>query len=126
MAALQALVKKERINVTGPRITITTNLGDESYDFDMALPVDNANYAVADPIKIGQIGGSKELVTTATGTTQQLPAARLALKAYAYTHGYSFDESSEGAGRFYEETTSDPNAADDQQSWVVHLPIQVQ
>lgn len=126
MATLQALVKKEKINVTGPRITITTNFGDENYDFDIALPVDNANYAVADPVKIGQIGGSKELVTSTTGASTQLPPARAALKAYAYTHGYSFDESSEGAGRFYEETTSDPNAPTDEQSWIVHLPIQVQ
>lgn len=126
MAALQALVKKEKINVTGPRITITTNFGDENYDFDMALPVDNANYAVADPIKIGTIGGSKELVTSTTGSAAQLPLMRLMLKAYAYTHGYIFDESSEGAGRFYEELTSDPNAGEDQQSYTVHLPIQIQ
>ena len=126
MQQLLALVKKEKINVTGPRMTITTNFGDENYDFDMALPVDKADYAVADPIKIGSIGGSKELVTNFTGSAAQLPALRLTLKAYAYTHGYIFDESSEGAGRFYEELTSDPNAADDQQVFIIHLPIQGQ
>jgi hypothetical protein len=126
MAQLQALVKKEKINVTGPRITITTNFGDENYDFDMALPVDNANYAVADPVKMGTIGGTKQLVTSTTGSAAQLPLMRLMLKAYAYTHGYIFDESSEGAGRFYEELTSDPNAGEDQQSYTVHLPIQIQ
>ena len=126
MAQLQALVKKEKINVTGPRITVTTNFGDENYDFDMALPVDNANYAVADPIKMGTIGGGKELVTTTTGSAAQLPLMRLMLKAFAYTHGYIFDESSEGSGRFYEELTSDPNAGEDQQSYTVHLPIQIQ
>ena len=126
MQQLLALVKKDKINVTGPRITITTNFGDENYDFDMALPVDKADYAVADPIKISQIGGTKELVTSFTGSAAQLPLMRLLLKAYAYTHGYIFDESSEGAGRFYEELTSDPNAADDQQSFIVHLPIQGQ
>ena len=124
MQALQAQVKKSKINVTGPRITITTNLGDENYDFDMALPVDKDDYQVQDPVKIGSIGGSKELITSFTGSAAQLPALRLTLKAYAYTHGFVFDESSEGAGRFYEETTSDPNAADDQQTFVVHLPLQ--
>ncbi len=126
MQQLQAMVKKDKINVTGPRVTITTNFGDENYDFDMALPIDKADYAVADPVKIGSIGGSKELVTSFTGSAAQLPLMRLVLKAYAYTHGYIFDESSEGAGRFYEELTSDPNAPDDQQSYIVHLPIQGQ
>jgi hypothetical protein len=126
MQQLLALVKKEKINVVGPRVTITTNFGDENYDFDMALPVDKADYAVADPIKVGTIGGSKELVTNFTGSAAQLPALRLTLKAYAYTHGFIFDESSEGAGRFYEELTSDPNAADDQQVFIIHLPIQGQ
>jgi hypothetical protein len=124
MQALQAQVKKSKINVTGARITITTNLGDENYDFDMALPVDKDDYQVQDPVKMGSIGGSKELVTSFTGSAAQLPALRLTLKAYAYTHGYVFDESSEGPGRFYEETTSDPNAPDDQQTFVVHLPLQ--
>ncbi len=48
------------------------------------------------------------------------------LKAYAETHGYSFDESGEGNGRPYDELTSQPGAAEDAQSFNVYLPIQQQ
>lgn len=127
MALLQATVKKDKLNVTGPRITVTTNWGDENYDFDVALPVDRADAPVSDPVKVGQIAAGKALVTSFTGSPAQLPLMRLVLKAYAYTHGYVFDESSEGTGRFYDElTTSDPKAAEDAQSFSVYLPIQLQ
>jgi hypothetical protein len=67
------------------------------------------------------------LTTSFTGSAAQLPLMRLMLKAYAYTHGYLFDESSEGNGRFFDElTTVDPQAGDDQQSYSVYLPIQGQ
>ncbi len=127
MEQLDATIKKDKLNVTGPRMTVTTNWGDENYDFDIALPVDRADEPVADPVKIGQSYGGKALVTSFTGSPAQLPLMRLLLKAYAYTHGYIFDESSEGNGRFYDElTTKDPAAGDDAQSFSVYLPIQTQ
>ncbi|MGA9333003.1 MAG: hypothetical protein WBV39_01880 [Rudaea sp.] len=124
---LNAAVKKAKLNVTGPARIITTNWGDENYDFDVALPIENADATVADPVKLATGYGGKALVTSFTGTAVQLPVARLMLKAYAYTHGYVFDESSEGNGRFFDEnTTTDPNAAPDQQTYSVFLPIQTQ
>jgi len=128
MTLLQAAIKKNKLNVAGPRITITTNWGDENYDFDIALPVDRADAQVSDsdPVKTGQSYGSKALVVSFTGSPAQLPLMRLVLKAYAYTHGYVFDESSEGNGRFYDELTTVPGAADDAQSFSVFLPIQSQ
>jgi len=123
---IQAVVKKDKLNVNGPRITITTNWGDENYDFDVALPVDNNNAQVADPVKSGQSYGGKALVTSFTGSPAQLPLMRLVLKAYAYTHGYVFDESSEGNGRFFDELNSDPKADADKQAYTVYLPIQAQ
>jgi hypothetical protein len=127
MDQLQATIKKDKLTATGPRRVVTTNWGDENYDFDVALPVDNADAQVADPVKIGTGYGGKALVTSFTGSAAQLPLMRLMLKAYAYTHGYLFDESSEGNGRFFDElTTTDPHAGDDQQSYSVYLPIQGQ
>jgi hypothetical protein len=127
MTLLQNTIKKDKLTVAGPRITVTTNWGDENYDFDVALPVDRADTAVADPVKSGQSYGGKALTTSFTGSPAQLPLMRLVLKAYAYTHGYAFDESSEGTGRFFDElTTGDPKAAADQQSYTVYLPIQSQ
>ena len=125
MTAIQAVVKKNKLNAAGPRITITTNWGDENYDFDVALPVDRADGAV-DPVKAGTTYGGKVLVTSFTGSPAQLPLARLMLKAYADTHGYAIDESGEGPGRAYDELTSPSNAAEDAQSFNVYLPITIQ
>ncbi|MCE7951304.1 MAG: hypothetical protein DYH18_09405 [Xanthomonadales bacterium PRO7] len=127
MDQINAVIKKEKLTATGPRRTITTNWGDENYDFDVAVPVDRADAQVADPVKTGTGYGGKALETSFTGSAAQLPLMRLVLKAYAYTHGYLFDESSEGNGRFFDEkTTTDPNAGDDQQTYNVYLPIQTQ
>ncbi|MGH8040770.1 MAG: hypothetical protein ACREPN_01865 [Rudaea sp.] len=126
MDQLQTTIKKDKLNVTGPRRVITTNWGDENYDFDVALPVDTASAAVSDPVKEAESYAGKVLVTSFTGSPAQLPLMRLMLKAYAYTHGYQFDESSEGNGRFYDELISDPHAPDGQQSFNVYLPIQTQ
>ncbi len=127
VTAINAVVKKDKLNVTGPRITITTNWGDENYDFDVALPVDHSEgVAVSDPVKAGTTYGGKALVTSFTGSPAQLPLARLMLKAYAETHGYLIDESGEGSGRAYDEVTSPSNAPEDEQSFNVYLPIQIQ
>jgi hypothetical protein len=126
MAQLNATLKKDKINAAGSRITITTNWGDENYDFDVALPVEKADAAVADPVKIGQSYAGKALVTSFTGSPAQLPLMRLMLKAYAYTHGYVFDESSEGPNRFFDVLTSDAKAEADQQAYTVYLTIQQQ
>jgi hypothetical protein len=126
LTAIQAVVKKDKLTVTGPRITITSNFGDENYDFDVALPVDRTDVALTDPVKAGESYGGKVLVTSFTGSPAQLPLSRLMLKAYADTHGYLIDESGEGPGRAYDELTSAPGVAEDEQSFNVYLPIQVQ
>ena len=124
MQQIQATIKKDKLNAVGGRITVTTNWGDENYDFDVAQPVDKADAPVQDPVKAGQSYAGKALVTSFTGSPAQLPLARLMLKAYAYTHGYVFDESSEGPNRFFDQLTSDAKAEPDQQSYTVYLPIQ--
>jgi hypothetical protein len=124
VALIQGVVKKNKLSVIGPRMTITTNWGDENYDFDIALPVDRTDGPMTDPVKAGTSYGGKALVTSFTGSPAQLPLARLMLKAYAETHGYPFDESGEGSGRSYDELTSQPGAAEDAQSFNVYLPIQ--
>jgi hypothetical protein len=122
---IQAVVKKNKLTVSGPRMTITTNWGDENYDFDVALPVDQTEGAT-EPVQAGMSYGGRVLVTTFTGSPAQLPLSRLMLKAYADTHGYLIDESGEGPGRAYDEVTSPPESPEDEQSFNVYLPIQVQ
>ncbi|MEO7072549.1 MAG: polyketide cyclase [Rhodanobacter sp.] len=43
---LQATAKKLGVNVIGPRIVITTNYGDQTYTFDVALPIDSSTLTV--------------------------------------------------------------------------------
>ncbi|MGH8212220.1 MAG: polyketide cyclase [Rhodanobacteraceae bacterium] len=54
------------------------------------------------------------------GTPAGIPLMRLALKAYSLTHGYTFDDTTH---RYYDELVSLPNAAYDQQSFRVFLPL---
>ena len=123
VALIQGVVKKDKLTVAGPRTTITTNWGDENYDFDIALPVDRNDGA--DRSGEGRYELRRQvLVTSFTGSPAQLPLSRLMLKAYAETHGYSFDESGEGNGRPFDELASQPGAAEDAQSFNVYLPIQ--
>ena len=54
---IQAAAKKLGVNVTGPRILITTNYGDQTYSFDVALPIDSRTLTV---------NGQSEQLTAAT------------------------------------------------------------
>ncbi len=63
----------------------------------------------------------KALFTTWIGSPAGLPLTRLALKAYAMTHGFHFNDV---VNRFYDEMLTDPGkVADDAQQFVVYLPI---
>jgi len=127
LSAIQADIKKNNLTQNGPRRTVTTNWGDENYEFDIALAVNRNDITPTDPVKAVQSYAGKALTTSFTGSPAQLPLTRLLLRAYAYTHGYAFDESGQGPGRMYDElTTTDKAAAEDQQSFTVYLPIQIQ
>jgi hypothetical protein len=43
---IQAVAKKLGVNVTGSRILITTNYGDQTYSFDVAYPIDSSTLTV--------------------------------------------------------------------------------
>lgn len=46
VAQIQATAKKLGVNVTGPRIIFTTNYGDQTYTFDVAMPIDSSSLNV--------------------------------------------------------------------------------
>jgi hypothetical protein len=46
VAQIQATAKKLGVNVTGPRVVFTTNYGDQTYTFDVAMPIDNSSLTV--------------------------------------------------------------------------------
>ena len=57
---IQAAAKKLGVNVTGPRVLITTNYGDQTYSFDVALPIDSSTLTV---------DGQQEALTAAVAPT---------------------------------------------------------
>jgi len=163
MAEIEAVMKKTGLNAAGPRMTITTNWGDEDYAFSIAQPVDattftldKQQYTIETPVPPANVPSGdeepktlktgdkdddgllvvegnvraamwyqgKSLVTEYTGSPAALPLLRLMEKAYAETHGYPYAEMNEG--RFWDEVTSAPDAAEDQQTFKVYLPIQIQ
>lgn len=143
---IQDAAKKLGVNVVGPRIIFTTNYGDQTYTFDVALPIDATSLTVAgqsqeltapQPPKLGEEDpaeaasapagasstaaakpagpqpgdhdrwgrlivdanvratlafGEPSLVGVWNGTAAGVPQTREMLKAYAQTHGYTFDE----------------------------------
>jgi hypothetical protein len=140
-AELHASAKKLGVNVTGPQILFITNYGDETFGFDLALPIDSSTLTVnghseqltaPTPPPLDASGAPAEGSTAAgaaaptalavgsrdrfgrlvvdgnvratvafggavlkgvwNGTFAGVPQTRDALKAYAQTHGYKFDD----------------------------------
>ncbi|MEO5830098.1 MAG: polyketide cyclase [Rhodanobacter sp.] len=63
---VQAAAKKLGVNVTGSRILITTNYGDQTYSFDVAFPIDSSTLTV---------NGQSEQLTAATPPSLDTSAA---------------------------------------------------
>lgn len=162
MTEIEAALKKTGLTAAGPRMTITTEWGDEDYTFSVAVPVsaptftlNGQQYSIETPVPPpgdsedddGQpktySPGEKDrkgmlvvdgnvraaqwyqgiaLYTEFTGSPAALPLIRLSQKAYAETHGYRYAEV--GLGRFWDELVSAPDAAQDQQTFRVYMPIQ--
>lgn len=185
MEQIDAAIKKLGVHQAGPRITLTTDYGDENYVFDIAVPIDATSLTVngqtvdltkltaqaenapgSDPVsassaapasggsaaapasgssagaapaltpgavdskgnlvvdgnvRAGMLPGGPALEGGWQGTPAGIPLMRLALKAYALTHGYTFDDTTH---RYYDELASPANAAYDQQQFRVFLPLQ--
>jgi hypothetical protein len=66
VSEIQAAAKKLGVNVTGPRVLITTNYGDETFTFDIAMPIDSSTLTV---------GGQSQQLTAATPPSLDAPAA---------------------------------------------------
>jgi hypothetical protein len=165
MKEIEAAMKKTGLSAAGPRMTITTNWGEEDYAFSVAVPVDSTTFTmdkqeytiespmpkasatdddsqdenatlkpgdkdddgmlvIDDKVRAALWYQGKALVTDYTGSPAALPLLRLMEKAYAETHGYPYAEM--GEGRFWDELTSAQDAAEDEQSFRVYLPIQLQ
>ena len=138
---LQAAAKKLGVNVTGSAILFITNYGDQTFSFDVGLPIDSSTLTVngqsvqltvpttpsldasAAPAEAGSSAGAASSAPLAAGSRDRfgrlvvdndvratlafggaalkgvwngtfagVPQTREMLKAYAQTHGYTFDE----------------------------------
>ncbi|HEX5306746.1 MAG TPA: polyketide cyclase, partial [Dyella sp.] len=72
---LQDTAKKLNVNVTGPRILVVNNYGDQTFTFDIALPIDSTTITVA--------GQSHDLTAEAAPKTPALPATAASAEAPA-------------------------------------------
>ncbi|HEX5354058.1 MAG TPA: polyketide cyclase [Rhodanobacteraceae bacterium] len=205
---IEAVMDKLGVKAAGPTTTVTTNWGDTTYTFDLAVPIDattltidgkqhdltqlppaptpeelsakpassasaakassaassssaakassaasastaassssagqpasgsSAGAAGKKPIP-GNLDEKNQLIVNADVRARMVPAhevleatwtgeagvplVRLALKAYAGTHGYQFDEN---ANRLYDQLASPPGTADSDQVYRVFLPVQ--
>ena len=102
---LEAFLTKSNIPPTGPRRRIVNVLGEETHDFNLALPVglDPLQPAPVVPpanIRFGQTYGGRVLWTQARGHRVGLNKPRDMLRAYAMTHGYTYNRD---LGGLYEE-----------------------
>ena len=66
---IEAAATKLGVNITGPRVLITTNYGDQNYTFDVAFPIDSSTLTV---------NGQSEQLTPATPPSLEDAAAAAA------------------------------------------------
>ena len=181
---IDAAMAKLGVKAAGPTTTITTEWGDTTYTFDLAVPIDSTTLKVdgkdydltqlpprptaeqlaAKPASSstaasassagqpasGSSSGAPDQGGSAPGSLDKqnqlivndnvraamvperevleaswtgeagIPLVRLALKAFAGTHGYQFDETED---RLYDQLTSLSTVADQDQIYRVFLPV---
>ena len=86
VAELQAAAKTLGVSVTGPRILFTTNYGDQTYTFDVALPISASSLTVGG--KSVQLTGATAPSIDATGDSAAAADAKDALLKPGSTDRY--------------------------------------
>ncbi len=94
--------------------TVQRNDGPGTFD-------ESGNLRITDDVYARMMFGERALVAALHGGPAQLPLIRLALKAYASTHGYDFNEF---AKRLYDIDVSDPdNEVVNDREYRIYLPV---
>jgi hypothetical protein len=90
-AEVEAFAAKNNIAITGPRRRIINVLGEETNDFNLAIPVTPHTTEVTGNVRTATGLVGRAITTQYRGHRVGLQKSRDMLKAYAITHGYPFD-----------------------------------
>ena len=115
---------KQNYTIETPTPPAETSSSDEVKTFKAGDKDDDGMLVVEGNVRAMMSYQGKALVTDYTGSPAALPLLRLMEKAYAETHGYPYAEM--GEGRFWDEVTSAPDAPEDERTYKVYLPVQMQ
>ena len=91
---IRRVMEANDLEAVGPMRLITTDLGRETYNFDVAQPVrkkgggETGKVALQGPVQFVQTKPGKAAMTSYTGYMAELEAVRNALRAWAVTAGY--------------------------------------
>jgi effector-binding domain-containing protein len=80
---------KNKLHQAGAPLGIEGEMTAGSYKFDAAIPVDRADVAGADGVRVAQSYAGKALKTTHVGAYQNMPQTQEKLRAYIAAHGYA-------------------------------------
>jgi len=72
---IQDTAKKLGVNIVGPRIIFTTNYGDQTYSFDVAMPIDATSLTLNGQSQELTAAQAPKLDTSAPATTSSAPAS---------------------------------------------------
>jgi effector-binding domain-containing protein len=80
---------KNKLHQAGAPLGIEGEMTAGNYKFDAAIPVDRADVAGADGVRVAQSYAGKALKTTHVGAYQNMPQTQERLRAYIAAHGYA-------------------------------------
>jgi effector-binding domain-containing protein len=80
---------KNKLHQAGAPVGIDGEMTGGNFKFDAGIPVDRADVAGADGIRVAQSYAGKALKTTHVGAYEKLPQTHEKLRAYMAAHGYT-------------------------------------
>jgi effector-binding domain-containing protein len=80
---------KNKLHQAGAPLGIEGEMTAGNYKFDAGIPVDRADVASSDGVRVAQSYAGKALKTTHVGAYQNMPQTQEKLRAYIAAHGYA-------------------------------------
>jgi effector-binding domain-containing protein len=88
-ARIAKFMAKNKLHQAGAPLGIDAKMTSSTYEFDAGIPVNRADAAGADGIRVAQSYAGKALKTIHVGSYDGLPKTNEKLLAYIAVHGYS-------------------------------------